>query len=205
VSQAERFSWWKMPGGFYKRHDVQAIGTGPLGRRICDCYVRMLAESVDHEGCLRFSEERPYTTATLAKAIRVPRPLLRLSRKRLTRLGLLEVDEDGTLFLPFVVKRIGTKSTSAERTQEYRRRKKAREKKQEPKQDVTPCDVTSEQGVTPVTKRDVTVTSPSSSFSISRREEEERENLDITREDAADELRRIREHLGRAGNNATSA
>jgi hypothetical protein len=41
-NQAERFSWWKIPSGFYRRHDVQAIGTAPLGRRICDCYGRML-------------------------------------------------------------------------------------------------------------------------------------------------------------------
>ena len=123
----KRYYWLKLPKDYFKRHDIKFIKTLPNGRDIALFYLELMAESVDHEGTLRFSPERPYTDAMLAAVTDTPLEIVEMSMKTLKEFDLVQVSEDGTIILPKVLKMIGTAgdNDNARRQQRYRDRKKA--------------------------------------------------------------------------------
>ena len=57
----ERYFWLKLHRNFFKRHDIRILENMPNGKELVLLYLKLLAESVDHEGALRFSDTLPYS------------------------------------------------------------------------------------------------------------------------------------------------
>ena len=62
----KRFYWLRLKRDFFKRHDIRIIESLPNGKDYCLFYLKLLCESVDHEGNLRFSDQIPYSEDMLA-------------------------------------------------------------------------------------------------------------------------------------------
>ena len=135
----KRFYWLKLQKDFFKRHDIKYIETLPDGREIAFFYLKLMVESVDHDGELRFSPEISYNDSMLASVTDTPIEIVTEGMKTLRDLGMVIVDEDGTITIPKVIKMIG----SASDTDGARRVRRCREKQQtlqnvtQPLQDVT--------------------------------------------------------------------
>ena len=114
----ERYFWLKLHRNFFKRHDVCILEKLPDGKELVLLYLKLLTESVDHEGALRFSDELPYTEEMLAVVTDTQTEFLHSALKTLQQLRLLEVREDGTLFLPAVGKMVGSETYAAKRKRE---------------------------------------------------------------------------------------
>lgn len=123
----KKYYWLKLPRDFFKRHDIKFIKTLPHGYEIAFFYVELMAESVDHDGELRFSPGLPYSEVMLAALTDTPVEIVTEAMKVLKELGLIIVTEDGTIQIPKVEKMIGSAgdSDNAKRQQRYRDRKKA--------------------------------------------------------------------------------
>ena len=61
-----KFYWLKLKKDFFKRHDIRIVESMPNGKDYILFYMKLLLESVDHEGALRFSETVPYDENMLA-------------------------------------------------------------------------------------------------------------------------------------------
>ena len=135
----KRFYWLKLQKDFFKRHDIKYIQTLPDGYLIAFFYLKLMVESVDHDGELRFSPEIPYTEAMLASVTDTPIEIVTEGLKTLKDLGMVVIDENGTISIPKVIKMIGSASDTdgARRVRRYR-------EKQQTLQNVTPTlqDVT---------------------------------------------------------------
>ena len=118
----KKYYWLKLPRDYFKRHDIRYIKTLPSGRDIAFFYIELMAESVDHDGSLRFSPEIPYSNDMLAVITETPIEIVENSMKVLKNLGLVEISEDGTIVLPKVEKMIGSAgdNDNARRQQRYR-------------------------------------------------------------------------------------
>ena len=123
----KKYYWLKLPKDFFKRHDITYIKSLPDGHKIALFYLELMAESVDHDGELRFSESIPYTNSMLASVTNTAADVVETSMGILEDLGLVEVKEDGTIVMPKVLKMIGFASDTdeARRSRLYRERKKA--------------------------------------------------------------------------------
>lgn len=123
----KRYYWLKLPRDFFKRHDIKFIKTLPNGHEIAFFYLELMAESVDHDGQLRFSPELPYSEGMLAALTDTSIEIVNEAMKVLREFGLVVISEDGTIVLPKVEKMIGSAgdSDNAKRQQRYRDRKKA--------------------------------------------------------------------------------
>ena len=121
-----RYYWLKLQKDFFKRHDITYIKSLPNGHSIALFYLELMAESVDHDGELRFSEDIPYTNAMLASVTDTPQDLVELSMKTLTEYGLVKIDENGTIIIPKVIKMIDSASDTdgARRVRRYREKQK---------------------------------------------------------------------------------
>ena len=58
---AEKFYWLKLDRDFFKRHDIKIIEAMPNGKDYILFYLKLLCESIDHDGSLRFNENIPYS------------------------------------------------------------------------------------------------------------------------------------------------
>lgn len=121
----KRFYWLKLQKDFFKRHDIKYIESLPNGREIAFFYLKLMVESVDHDGELRFSSEIPYSEAMLASVTDTPMEIVEPGMAVLKELGLVKIDEAGTITVPKVIKMID----SAADTDGARRMRRLREQK----------------------------------------------------------------------------
>lgn len=66
MAKSKTFYWLKLKRDFFKRHDIQIIESMPNGKDYILFYLKLLCESVDHEGNLRFSDQIPYNEQMLS-------------------------------------------------------------------------------------------------------------------------------------------
>lgn len=118
-----RYYWLKMRRDFFKRHDLRIVErTQPDGKEIVLFYLKLLVESVDHEGALRYSEAKPYTPEMLATITDTTPDFAAQALEVLADLELIKDAEDGTILLPQAVELIGSASDTdnAKRQARYR-------------------------------------------------------------------------------------
>ena len=118
-----KYFWLKLKCDFFKRHDIRIIQGMDNGREIVLFYIKLLLESIDHEGALRFSEEKPYTNGMLATLLETPLDIVELAMNTLSDFGLVKITEDKTIFLPKLASMVGYETEWARQKKEYRERK----------------------------------------------------------------------------------
>lgn len=115
-----RLYWMKLKRDFFKRHDIQVIEAMPNGKDYVLFYLKLLCESLDHEGNLRFSDTIPYNEEMLSAITHTNVDIVRGAMKVLISLGLVELFDDKTIYMSEVEKFIGSESDSAERVRKHR-------------------------------------------------------------------------------------
>lgn len=111
----ERYYWLKLHKDFFKRHDITVIENMENGKDYVLFYLKLMLESIDHEGALRFSDTIPYSESMLASVTHTNVDVVRSALKILTELGMVEVFDDKTLFMTEVAKLLGSETYGAKR------------------------------------------------------------------------------------------
>lgn len=131
MGESKKYFWLKLKRDFFKRHDIQIIEAMPNGKDYILFYLKLLCESVDHEGRLRFSEQIPYNEHMLSTITNTNIDIVRAATQVFTELGMMEMLDDGTLFMLDTQKMVGsasqdehTRESTRLRVQAFRERKK---------------------------------------------------------------------------------
>ena len=126
----KRFYWLKLKRDFFKRHDIRIIEVMPNGKDYILFYLKLLCESVDHNGNLRFSEQIPYNEDMLATITNTNVDIVRSAIKVFSSLNMMEIMDDGTYYMSEVEKMIGSAvdNDNANRQRRFRERQKAEKK-----------------------------------------------------------------------------
>ena len=126
----KKYYWLRLKRDFFKRHDIQIVENMTNGKDYILFYLKLLCESVDHEGNLRFSDEIPYSAEMLATITNTNVDIVRSAIEIFSKLGMIDVLDDGTYFMNEVQKMVGS-ATQDEHTRESTRLRvqKCREKK----------------------------------------------------------------------------
>ncbi len=121
-----RYYWLKLKRDFFKRHDIRIVEDMPNGKEYILFYLKLLCESVDHEGNLRFSDEIPYNDEMLASVTNTNISVVRGAVELFSRLGMMDLMDDGTLFMNGVERMIGSAAgnDNAKRQARFRERQK---------------------------------------------------------------------------------
>ena len=149
-----RYYWLKLKRDFFKRHDIVIIESMPNGKDYILFYLKLLCESVDHDGSLRFSDKIPYNEDMLATITRTNIDVVRNAIKLFSELGMMEILDDGTFYMSEVERLIGSEAsnTNAIRQKRFREKKKLQAS-------TTPAVTDDVTNVTPtVTKNNASVT-----------------------------------------------
>ena len=116
----KKYYWLKLKRDFFKRHDIRIIEEMPNGKEYILFYLKLLLESIDHEGALRFSETVPYNEQMLSVITNTNIDIVRSAMKMFIELNMMDVLEDRTIYMAEVEKLIGSESWSAERVRRHR-------------------------------------------------------------------------------------
>ena len=121
-----KYYWLKLKKDFFKRHDIRIVEEMPNGKDYILFYMKLLLESIDHEGELRFSDTIPYNESMLATITNTNVDIVRSAMQVFTELKMIDILDDGTVFMTEVQKMIGSASNSdtANRQRRFRENKK---------------------------------------------------------------------------------
>ena len=110
-----KFYWLKLHRNFFKRHDIRIIEEMPNGKDYILFYLKLLLESVDHEGSLRFSDTIPYNESMLSVVTNTNVDIVRSAMKIFIELGMISILDDKTIYMDEVSKMIGSETKWAEK------------------------------------------------------------------------------------------
>jgi len=118
----KRYYWLKLKRDFFKRHDIRIIEEMPNGKDYILFYLKMLLESIDHGGHLRFNETIPYNEQMLSVITSTNIDLVRSAMKVFLQLKMVEILDDETIYMTEVRKMTGAETAWAEKKRLSRER-----------------------------------------------------------------------------------
>lgn len=124
MAKDKKYYWLRLKKDFFKRHDIQIIEAMDNGKDYILFYLKMLVESVDHEGNLRFNNTIPYNEKMLATITNTNIDIVRSAMKVFTELNMIEMLEDKTIYMKEVEKMLGTETYWAEQKRKQRENQK---------------------------------------------------------------------------------
>jgi predicted phage replisome organizer len=95
----KKYYWLKLKRDFFKRHDIRIIEEMPNGKEYLLFYLKLLVESIDHEGELRFSDTIPYNEQMLSVITNTNIDVVRSAMKLFVELKMIEVQDDATIYM----------------------------------------------------------------------------------------------------------
>ena len=116
MEENKKYYWLKLKRDFFKRHDIRIIEEMPNGKDYVLFYLKLLLESVDHEGTLRFSDAVPYNEQMLSVITNTNVDIVRSAMKVFIELKMVDVFDDQTIYMSEVEKLIGSEAWSTERS-----------------------------------------------------------------------------------------
>lgn len=125
MADNKKYYWLKLKRDFFKRHDVRIIEEMPNGKDYILFYLKLLLESIDHEGELRFSDTIPYNEQMLSVITNTNIDIVRSAMKVLIELRMIDILDDQTIFMTETRKLVGSESKSAQRVRRHRENQKA--------------------------------------------------------------------------------
>ena len=122
----KRYYWLKLKRSFFNRHDIKILEAMPNGKEYVLFYLKLMCESIDHDGRLRFSDETPYTREMLAPLTNTKIEIVESAIEVLFELGMIECDDDKTYHIKGVENMIGSAvdNDNARRQARYRDKQK---------------------------------------------------------------------------------
>lgn len=135
---SKKYYWLKLKRDFFKRHDIRIIEEMPNGKDYILFYLKLLLESIDHEGNLRFSDAIPYNEQMLSVVTNTNVDIVKAAMKLFIDLNMIDVFDDQTIYMNEVEKLIGSETDSAKRMRDLRTKQKSIEGASQCDTDVTP-------------------------------------------------------------------
>lgn len=127
--------WLKLDKDFLKSPQMKVIRNMQNGKDYIIFYLSLMLESVETVGHLRFTSLVPYNADMLASITDTNVDIVKNAIKIFCELGMMQIFDDGTIFMTEVPKITGKECESAERVRKYRL------KQQEEKQKMLQCNV----------------------------------------------------------------
>lgn len=134
-NKEKKYYWLKLDRNFFKRHDIRIIEDMPNGKEYVLFFMKLLLESIDHIGELRFNDLIPYNAQMLSTITNTNIDVVRSAIKAFQELELLEIWDNQTIYISDTSKMLGEQK-STERVQRLRERQRLRI------EDETLCNVT---------------------------------------------------------------
>lgn len=122
--KGNKYFWLKLQRDFFKRHDIRIVEGMDNGKDYILFYMKLLLESIDHEGYLRFSDTVPYNEKMLSIITNTNVDIVRAAIEIFKQLKLMEILDDKTIYMTQTQQMLGQETEWAVKKREYREKQK---------------------------------------------------------------------------------
>lgn len=128
MADNKRYYYLKLKDNFFESEELVLLQSLPEGYIYSDILMKLYLKSLKNEGRLMFKDHIPYNLEMLATVVRHPAALVKEALRHFRDLGLVDVLDNGAIFMLEIQNFIGKGSSEADRKRQYR--KKIEEEKQ---------------------------------------------------------------------------
>lgn len=126
MSVNKRFYWLKLPKNFFDRNDIKVIESQKKGSQYIVFYLKLLTQSIEYSGDLRFNEKIPYNDEMLSTVTNTDIDTVRQAMKLFENLDLLVIDQNQTIHMVETQKMLGSETASTIRSRKSRAKANAK-------------------------------------------------------------------------------
>lgn len=143
-NKESRRYWLKLRQHYFETDHMVYLETVENGDKYAMIWVRLLLlclkDTEENAGFLRFNSRIPYDDKLLAKVLRKDIDTIRAAMATFQNLGMIEILDDGTLYIEEVQSMIGSESSSAERVRKHREKKQLLQKSIQDSKEALQCN-----------------------------------------------------------------
>ena len=115
---SKKYYWLKLDVNFFDREEIQIVESMPNGIKYTNFYMKLLLKSANSEGKLLFKGIVPYTDEMLATITRLDIDTVRSAIKIFVELGMVQILDDGALFMHEANAMVGCETEWAKKKRE---------------------------------------------------------------------------------------
>lgn len=120
MSDNKKYYYLKLVDNFYDRDEMIMLESMPDGYMYSNILLKLYLRSLKNEGKLMFNNRIPYNANMLANVTRFPVAVVEKAIAIFKELGLIEVLDNGAIYMLDIQNFIGKSSTEADRKRLYR-------------------------------------------------------------------------------------
>ena len=120
MSKNKKFFWLKLKEDFFESDEIKILESLPNGMAYSNFYLKLLCKSIKNNGVLRLRNVIPYTIEMLSSMTNTNIDIARGAVEKLIALNMIEVLDDGALYMLDIENMIGSETDSAQRMREAR-------------------------------------------------------------------------------------
>lgn len=128
MSDNKKYYYLKLVDNFYERYEMIILESMPDGYMYSNILLKLYLRSLKNEGKLMVNDRIPYNSTMLANVTRFPVAVIEKAIGLFRDLGLIEVLDNGAIYMLDIQNYIGTSSTEADRKRAYRKKIEAEKK-----------------------------------------------------------------------------
>lgn len=122
MADNKKYYYLKLKDNFFDTEEMIILQNMDEGYIFSDILLKLYLRSLKNEGKLMFKNLIPYTPAALAQVVRHPVDVVEKALETFQQLELVEILDNGAIYMLDIQNFIGSSSTEADRKRDYRQR-----------------------------------------------------------------------------------
>lgn len=122
MADNKKYYYLKLKDNFFDSEEMIILQNMDNGYIYSDILLKLYLRSLKNEGKLMFKNLIPYTPSALAQVVRHPVEVVKKALETFQQLELVEILDNGAIFMTDIQNFIGESSTEADRKRAYRAR-----------------------------------------------------------------------------------
>ena len=128
MSDNKKYYYLKLKENFFESEEVRIMEAMPNGMYYSNLLLKLYLKSLKREGELKFNDFIPYSVEMISTITNMNIDIVRSGIQVLQQMKLIEMLDDGSIYMMNIQNFIGQSSTEADRIREYRNKIDAKKK-----------------------------------------------------------------------------
>ena len=129
MSDNKKYYYLKLKEDFFDSAEIKVLEAMPNGYKYSNLLIKLYLKSLKFEGALRLNEFIPYNLEMISAIVGMDIDTVKVAFDIFRQLKLIEILDDGTIYMLEIQNFIGKSTTEADRKRKYRAKIEAEKKK----------------------------------------------------------------------------
>ena len=122
MSDNKKYYYLKLKEDFFDSPEIKVLESMPNGYKYSNLLLKLYLKALKFDGALRLNEYIPYNVEMISAVVGMDIDTVRVAFDLFKKLKLVEILNDGTIYMLEIQNFIGKSTTEADRKRNYRKR-----------------------------------------------------------------------------------